>query len=236
MSKSNSALKVLGEGALIVVSVLLALSADAWLERLKERGQLQEHVAALSRDFAQMEERAKRSLLFATRGSESGRKLLEAIYAGEVDTDSTRYWIGMTQFGHEVFSPSIGAYQALIATGDIELLPDPELKRQLGEFFGSFDDLRVSERLLVDTQARLGERPIQARLAPMHRTGAYGIPLPPEGVFTQEAWGASPEWLHGLGVLVMRHVDVRNDYEFLLESIQDIRARLTVLQTDGSDS
>ena len=220
MSKSNSALKVLGEGALIVVSVLLALSADAWLERLKERGQLQEHVAALSRDFAQMEERAKRSLLFATRGSESGRKLLEAIYAGEVDTDSTRYWIGMTQFGHEVFSPSIGAYQALIATGDIELLPDPELKRQLGEFFGSFDDLR----------------PIQARLAPMHRTGAYGIPLPPEGVFTQEAWGASPEWLHGLGVLVMRHVDVRNDYEFLLESIQDIRARLTVLQTDGSDS
>ena len=41
---------MIGESAIIVASILLALSADAWLDSRHQAAQLDGHVAALARD------------------------------------------------------------------------------------------------------------------------------------------------------------------------------------------
>jgi len=50
-------IRMIGESVLIVVSILLALSADAWLDSRKQAAQLEGHVAALARDFDTMLEK-----------------------------------------------------------------------------------------------------------------------------------------------------------------------------------
>ena len=46
-------IRMFSEGLLIVVSILLALSADAWLDSRKQEIQLDSHVAALGREEAE---------------------------------------------------------------------------------------------------------------------------------------------------------------------------------------
>jgi len=54
-------IRMFSEGLLIVVSFLLALSADAWLDSRNQAAQLDSHVAALGRDFDTMLERVNAS-------------------------------------------------------------------------------------------------------------------------------------------------------------------------------
>lgn len=60
--------RMIGENVLIVVSILLALSADAWLDSRNQAAQLDGHVAALARDFDTMLERVDASHNAANRG------------------------------------------------------------------------------------------------------------------------------------------------------------------------
>ena len=145
--------RMIGENVLIVVSILLALSADAWLDSRNQAAQLDGHVAALARDFDTMLERVDASHNAANRGGvESGRHLSILMQEGsEIDPDLARELLWHLVF-YEVFSPSVGAYQALVASGNLELLENYELKLELADFFGSFEDVRASERLLLDTQ------------------------------------------------------------------------------------
>ena len=78
---------------------------------------------------------------------------------------------------YEVFTPSIGAYQALVASGNIELLENDRLKRELADFFGSFEDVRASERLLLDTQIEFFGSKTFSQLAGWHRMGQAGLPV-----------------------------------------------------------
>lgn len=228
MIKRSAVLRVAGEGTLIVVSVLVALTADAWLEQRRQRSELAEHVTALSRDFMQMASRAEESLRVATEAADAGRYLLGAIREGVIDTDATYRWFGRIQ-NYEVFSPSIGAYQTLVATGDIELLPDPSLKRELAEFFGSFEDMRASERLLLETQARFQESSAFAQLAGKHRDTGYDIA--PVRSFSMEEWARSPEMLNGIAMVVVRQADVAEDYRFLVQRLNTIQESLSSLGT-----
>ncbi len=239
-SRRSGAGRLVAEGLVIVVSVLLALSADAWWSRLEDGARVADHLQALGRDFDQMAHRAAASYDFATAGWESGFSLVHASADGDMEVlrDSAYTWLGSVG-SYEVFSPSLGAYESLIASGDIELLPSESLRRALAEFFGSFEDVRVTERALIDSQgAFFGSEPF-AELVGEHRVFGYPEQFPTVGIAQPEQlrrWTQSDFILSGVTWLALQQSSTREDYLFLEAEIEKIRPMLQALDRAGADS
>jgi hypothetical protein len=215
---------MISESVLIIVSILLALSADAWLDSRNQAAQLDGHLAALARDFDTMLERVDASYNAANRGVESGTHLSLLLQDGsEIDPDLARDWLWHLVF-YEVFSPSVGAYQALVASGNLELLENDGLKLELADFFGSFEDVRASEQLLLDTQVVVFGLEFFSHLAGWHRMGQAGVPV--AGKFPVDQWSGSDEFMNAVGILTVRQYDVLEDYEYLKTRIQNIAATI----------
>ena len=222
--------RMIGESVLIVVSILLALSADAWLDSRNQAAQLDGHVAALARDFDTMLERVNASHNAANRGVDSGRHLSILMQEGsEIDPDLARELLWHLIF-YEVFSPSVAAYQALVASGNLELLDNDELKLELADFFGSFEDVRASERLLLDTQVAFFASKSFSRLAGWHRMGQGGVPV--AGKFPVDQWSGSDEFMNAVGIYTVRQNDVLEDYEFLRTRIWNIAVAIAAELSD----
>ena len=141
----------------------------------------------------------------------------------EIDPDQAREWLWHLVF-YEVFTPSVGAYQALIASGNLELLENDRLKHSLADFFGSFEDTRASERLLLDTQVVVFGTEAFSHLAGWHRMGQGGIPV--AGNFPVDQWSGSDEFMNAVGILTVRQNDVLEDYVYLRSRIQEIAAAI----------
>ena len=215
-------IRMFSEGLLIVVSILLALSADAWLDSRKQAAQLESHVAALGRDFDTMLERVDASFNAANRGVDSGRQLSSFMQDGsEIDPELARELLWHLVF-YEVFTPSPGAYQALLASGNLEQLQNDRLKLELADFFGSFEDVRASERLLLDTQIAFFASNTFSRLAGWHRMGQAGVPV--AGDLPVDQWSGSDEFMNAVGIYTVRQADVLEDYQYLKNRIQSIAA------------
>jgi hypothetical protein len=221
---------MISESVLIVVSILLALSADAWLDSRNQAAQLDGQVAALARDFDTMLERVNASFTAANRGVESGRHLSILMQEGSaIDPDLAPELLWHLVF-YEVFTPSAGAYQALIASGNLELLENDALKFELADFFGSFEDVRASERLLLDTQIAFFASSTFSHLAGWHRMGQAGIPI--AGKFPVDQWSGSDELMNAVGIYTVRQNDVLEDYRYLRARIQSIA---TILASETSN-
>ena len=215
---------MISESVLIIVSILLALSADAWLDSRNQTAQLDAHLAALSRDFETMQERVNASHHAALRGAETGRRLLMLMQQdAEIDANLAPEWLWHLVY-YEVFTPSAGAYEALVASGNLELLDNEELKSALSDFFGSFEDVRASERLLLDTQNSFFSSEAFGELAGWHRMGQGGAPI--VGKFPVEDWSRSNDFMNGIGLYTVRQTDVLEDYRYLSDRIKSISVLL----------
>ncbi len=225
--------RIIGEGLIIVVSVLLALSADAWLDSRKQDAQRHDHVVALARDFDQMHERVMASYAAASRAVQDGTRLLTNLQQGAVlDPDLSTEQLWHLIF-YEVFSPSVGAYQALVASGNLQQMENDELERELADFFGSFDDLRASENLLLANQQAFIESRVFSQLAGWHRLGKDGLPTGAK--VPLEQWSTSDEFMSGVGLQTLRQIDVLEDYEYLKTKIEKISAAIAAEVADGTD-
>ncbi len=217
---------MVSESIVIVASILLALSADTWLDARRQADRRDDHLVSLARDFEQMSERANESLHSADKAAEAGKSLLSYLNNDQnVESGRELQWLGDITF-YEVFSPSVGAYEALVASGDIELLDDSQLVRELADFFGSFEDMRASERLLLDTQLHFIESETFSRLAGDHRLGIAG--LPSAGEVPIEQWKSSDRFMHGVAHITLRQIDVLADYRFLVNRTNKIRDELAI--------
>ena len=215
-------IRMISESVLIVVSILLALSADAWLDSRNQAAQLDGHVAALARDFDTMLERVNASYDAASRAVESGRQLSIFMQDGsEIDPELARELLWHLVF-YEVFTASPAAYQALVASGNLELLQNDRLKIELADFFGSFEDVRASEKLLLETQIAFFTSNSFSQLAGWHRMGQAGIPV--AGDFPVDQWSGSDEIMNAVGIYTVRQADVLEDYQYLKNRIQSIVA------------
>ena len=222
--------RMIGESAIIVVSILLTLSADAWLDSRNQAVQLDGQLAALERDFHTMLERVDASYSAANRGVESGTHLSILMQEdSEIDPDLARGWLWHLVF-YEVFTPSVGAYQALIASGNLELLENDGLKRQLADFFGSFEDVRASERLLLDTQVVVFGSEAFSHLAGWHRMGQARVPV--AGKFPVDQWSGSDEFMNAVGIYTVRQNDVLEDYKYLKTRIRNIAVAIAAESSD----
>jgi hypothetical protein len=139
----------------------------------------------------------------------------------EIDPELARELLWHLVF-YEVFTPSPGAYRALVASGNLELLQNDRLKLELADFFGSFEDVRASERLLLDTQIAFFASNAFSQLAGWHRMGQAGVPV--AGDFPVDQWSGSDEFMNAVGIYTVRQADVLEDYQYLKDRIQSIAA------------
>lgn len=193
--------RVVGEAAVIVVSILLALYADAWLDSRKQA----------SHDSA-------------SRGVAAGQQLSTLMQSGaNIEPVLAREKLWHLVF-YEVFTPSHGAYEALIASGNLELLENTELKLELADFFGSFEDVRASERLQLDTQNVVFASDSFSQLTGWHRMGQADVPIAGDMRIAQ--WSDSDEFMSAVALLTVRQNDVLEDYEYLRNRIRNIAAAI----------
>ena len=140
---------------------------------------------------------------------------------------ANRWMFGL--FGREVFSPSMGAYSALTASGDIDLLPDEELKRDLADFFGSFQDFSSTEQALFESQLMLMSSDAFRQHAGFHRLSGLIRPLgfdPPPA----ERWADSETLLSDVAAVTLAQSFALEDYEALRAQIEAIQLKLSGLR------
>jgi len=213
--------RLLAEGAAIVTSILLAFAIQAWWDNRIQEEQRQEHLSALTRDFDQMYERAMASHVNAERAVNTGIEILTRISIG-TDWNRETATIEISDlFVYEVFSPSIGGYESLVSSGSLEVLSNVTLKRELVDFFGSFEDMRISEQLLI-----IGLSDYWRSTEFGHLVGVHRMPVPEYPKFDAppvEDWNDSEFFVNMIAAIALAQKDVMQDYQYLLERIEGIR-------------
>lgn len=218
--------ELLAEGVVIVVSVLLALSADAWWATQQDASRAREHLLALSRDFEQMSTRIDSSLSVTEAALNGASSLVPQLLseAPELAADSARARL-FPLLTFEVFSPSTGAYSALVGSGELGLIESVALKRALSDFFGGFEDVRVSERVMVEQQHWFIQTEAFARLMGVHRLGFGDFSLTEQ---LMVLWSESDVIMNGLASLYYSQAAVQEDYRWLRKSITEIQELLAI--------
>ena len=130
-------IRILPEFVTIVVGVLVALQVESWRDAREASGRELEQLVGLRSDFAANRERYESTMLDQERMIRLSRALLIVIDQKEsVPSDSVALMFDSGATSWYEVEPVTGAYDALIASGDIGLLRDVELRRHLAEFYG----------------------------------------------------------------------------------------------------
>ena len=218
------------ESILIIASILLALSADAWWESRNRQEQLVGHLNALERDFDTMLDRIDASHQAASRGAQAGVQLSSLLQQRlPISPEAARQSFWHLVF-YEVFTPSPGAYSALVDSGNLELLEDDDLKLALADFFGSFEDTRASEELQLDTQVAIFQTSAFSELVGWHRMGQANVPVADD--MPTERWAESSEVMNAIGIMTVRQYDLLEDYEYLRGRIVEIASLIDAATID----
>lgn len=152
-------LRVITEGVVIVVSILLAFAVDAWWDQQQLHGAEQHALRGLQIDF-----RANREELRAVISTHEGYRrdlarlatLTDAELAA-VPGDSVDIYIRAMQ-GFRTFDARDGNLDALIASGDLELITDARLRDALVEWRGRIADLSEEAVQVLSESQRVIER------------------------------------------------------------------------------
>ena len=138
---------------IVILGVLIALSADAWLQARNERSDEARHLQALREDFSE-----SLSLLGTWREeretiSSALLSLLERDLA-EVASDSVGRWIYQGLWNIGTYEPPVTAIRDLETSGELRLL-SPEIRRGISEFNRSLGHLEKAEADFMTSQQGL---------------------------------------------------------------------------------
>ena len=147
--------RLIAELAVIVAGVLIALAADSWWERRKERRQAEEYLHQLLNDFQQTERQLKNAIGGDTRKFESASRVIDRAYRGQFPSaDSLEL-----PTGYDFFLPPTGTLTALVQGGDLRLLASDTLRFELVAYASLVDDiktvLRHSETMIWNSTERI---------------------------------------------------------------------------------
>lgn len=213
------------EVVVIVVGILLAFGFDAvwtsWDDRARERY----HVQALHTDFRSTIALLEESLETTVRGRESAFRALAEMQAGRLQerTDSVLAW-AFYAVNYEVFRPQRGAYDALVNSGEFGLLRSDSLRSALAAYFGTFDDARASERILLDDHREFFHSAVGVEILRFDRLLAAAIfGETPVATPTQAAALAGSDEFRGwMAALAKDHLDLTDDYTTLMSDAETV--------------
>jgi hypothetical protein len=159
--------RIVLEGGVIVVSILLAFALDAWWDDTQERARVGEMLDAVATEFE-----AERTAMDSV-AAENERVIAwyeQSLRRTDPDLpplseDSIRV-LGSEIQDYQIWEAGFGALAALLDGSLLEKVPDPELRRLLGGWDGELGDLRWTERQVYDAQQRMADLVVTRGWAP----------------------------------------------------------------------
>ena len=144
--------RVVAEGLLIVLSILLAFGIEAWWGRLGERNAEVEALQGLRDDFVENLGRlaSGKSSHFEIRDASVRLLAMTGPDAATAASDLTMDTLIMALIGGPKVFPVTATYDALIASGQIDLLESAALRRELAKWSAAIADLRWEEQEAFD--------------------------------------------------------------------------------------
>lgn len=125
---------LLAEAGLIIVSILLAFAIEAWWDGRQEAAARSDLLLALEEDFSTTEAGLDAALASAEHDvARTGGYLRAVVEDLPLSRDSLLALVGGVG-GVTFFEPSMAAYSAAAATGELELVRDPVLSAAFTEF------------------------------------------------------------------------------------------------------
>jgi hypothetical protein len=166
-------LRGVAEFAIIVLGVLVAFQFESWSDARSDRGREAEQLAALRIDLSTNASRLRSTIAAQERVVAAADELLLQFGpdAPDLTADSVAalYPYAISWYAVETVS---GAYEALLASGDIGLLTDSDLRRELAEFYGlvsaGFED-HLNEMDLLDQMIEQSADQMRSLIAPRGR-------------------------------------------------------------------
>jgi hypothetical protein len=136
-------LRILVEGAVIVASVLLALAADAWWDGRQERQEETSVLVGLQSDFRATLEVIERSRTASEETAAAAEQLLALTGPGapEVSAAAMDTLLANALAGSS-FDPVAATLDALMSSGDLNLIRSAELRRALAEWAPRVERIR----------------------------------------------------------------------------------------------
>ena len=121
------------EGLVIVVSILMAFGIEAWWASAQDREREVAYLEQLESDLEGTLQNNARFSALAEASEAATAKLFRSYYeASPPDPDSVEAW--WTELGSWVVQPRLGTVQALVATGDLELIRDDSLRVAISSY------------------------------------------------------------------------------------------------------
>ena len=143
-------LRILIEGVVIVVSILLAFGIDAWWEGQQDQAEEQRILSALLDEFAE------NSDILASTGEAHHREvrameaLLAAAESDELPANATLDTIFARTLYAKHYNPRTGALSSTISSGRINLVRNAELRNRLAGWDAIISDLVLDEQTRRD--------------------------------------------------------------------------------------
>jgi hypothetical protein len=142
--------RALVELVVIVGGVLIALAVDQWndgrLDRVAERQYLQSLIGDLEADLVELDSAST----WASRHEQAATEVLSFLQGGlitEVDSLAKQILLAGWQYPPPF---SLNTILELRSTGNLQLLRDPELKRQVSSYYALLENLKAINQPLQD--------------------------------------------------------------------------------------
>ncbi|HSM03838.1 MAG TPA: hypothetical protein VK858_04425 [Longimicrobiales bacterium] len=144
---------IVREVLILVAGILIALGLESWRDGRVEQGEVRAELRSVQVELQENLPILDGYIRWHERSLDATEDMLALLSAGrDVDVpDSTVWGVGFTP----TYDPRRGALDALISSGRLALVQDPELRRALAAHGGALQDARDEEtrsRAYVDLQ------------------------------------------------------------------------------------
>ena len=146
--KSWRSRRVVAEGLVIIISILLAFGIEAWWNERGEHAAEAEALAGLRDDFVENLGRLASVVSEHAEVRDASVQVLAMTgpEANQIDSDLVMDTLVMALIAYPKVFPVTATYDALIASGRIDLLESATLRRELARWQTTIADLREEER------------------------------------------------------------------------------------------
>jgi hypothetical protein len=162
MADDNRPLKyaryAVGEIVLVVVGILIALQINTWNEHRKMRLQEQDLLQGLAIEFKINHDRLKYVMQTSQQAIEKGNKLMTYFNQDINEIQEVKFDSLLYNFQNVwTFNPRKGLLNSIIASGQINLITNAELKNQLASFEDLVNDMQEEQDAVSLLNAKFNE-------------------------------------------------------------------------------
>jgi Family of unknown function (DUF6090) len=139
IGKRSASARLLSEFLVIVVGVFVAFQVEDWTDARENARRETVLLEALLADFDATQENFEATVLLEQVVIDRARELLGIMDRKDSPAADSIVFLASQAFSWYAVEPVTGAYDAMISSGELGLIRDPNLRREMAEFFGLLD-------------------------------------------------------------------------------------------------